>query len=137
VATLCHQERRHIEMNPRRSASLRRINIVIGAVLLVTGISGGFLLTFWFLIVLLPVTCVGASWMMASTVRPGQEGHVIGAVLLTALFLAWLCYFLQNGVKMPTWYGLLAMSALMIIQAAIHVSTRPRQPERVDIDRAN
>lgn len=124
-------------MMPQRSSNLRKINLAIGIVLIVTGVAGGFLLTFWFLVILLPITCVGASWMMASTVRPGQEAHIVGAILLTTLFLAWLWFFLQNGAEMPTWYGIFLMWALMMIQAAIYLSTKPREPESVDIDPAS
>jgi len=122
---------------PVRSSNLRKINLAIGMILIVAGVAGGFLLTFWFLVILLPITCVAASWMMASTVRPGQEAHIVGAILLTALFLAWLWFFLQNGAEMPTWYGIFLMWAMMMIQAAIYLSTKPREAEPVDIDPAS
>ena len=124
-------------LTSRRSTNLRKINLTIGAILVVTGVAGGFLLTFWFLIMLLPITCVGASWMMASTVRPGQEAHVVGAILLSALFAVWLWYFLQNGAEMPTWYGIFLMWTLLMIQAAIYLSTKPDEARSADVDPAS
>ena len=121
-------------MTSRRSPNLRRINLTIGAILVVAGLAGGFLLTFWFLVLLLPITCVAASWVMASTVRPGQEAHVVGATILTAVFIAWLWYFVRNGAEMPTWYGIFVMWMLLMIQAAVYLARRPREIETADLD---
>src|SRR5438128_580477 len=110
------------QMVKKRSANLRRLNLLIGGILVIAGIAGGFLLTFWLLVVLLPITCVCASWMMASTVRPGQEIHVIGAVVVTMLFVGWFGYFLFNGAEMLTWYGIFVIWAMLLAQTAFHVS---------------
>jgi hypothetical protein len=101
---------------------LRRINLLIGAVLVCAGIAGGFLLTFWFLLLLLPITCVASSWIMAWTAVRAREGHSVMAIILTAVFAVWFAYFLQNGTEMPTWYGIFTMWTLLIVQAAIFVS---------------
>lgn len=108
----------------RRSGNLRRVNIAIGAILLVTGIAGGFLLTFWFLVVLLPIVCVSASWMMAWTTQRTRELHAVAAVIITAVFLAWLCYFFQYGAEMFTWYGIFLMWTLLIAQTALYLSAK-------------
>jgi len=113
-------------MTRQRSANLRRIKVLIGLVLVIAGVGGGFLLTFWLLIVLLPVTCVVASWMMAWTALRGREGHSVVAIVLTLLFLGWFGYFLQNGPEMPTWYGIFLMWSLLMIQAAIYLSALRR-----------
>jgi hypothetical protein len=122
-------------MRPRRSANLRRINLLIGAILIVTGVTGGFLMTFWFLIVLLPITCVAASWIMAWSAIRGREGHTIGAMLLTVLFLAWFSYFLNNSFEMPTWYGIFLLSALLMIQAGFYLSAN--RPNLATLDPAS
>jgi hypothetical protein len=119
-------------MRPKRSGHLHRINMMIGVVLIVAGVTGGFLLTFWFLIVLLPVTCVAASWMMAWTALRAREGHTVTAVILTALFLGWFGYFLQHGAEMPTWYGIFLMWSLLMIQAAVYLSANRRAAESAD-----
>ena len=121
-------------MTFRRSSNLRRINLAIGAVLVVAGIAGGYPLTFWFLMLLLPTMCVAASWMMASTVRPGQEAHVVGAIILTAVFIAWLWYFVRNGAEMLIWYGIFSMCGLLMLQAAIYLARQPREVETTDLD---
>ncbi|HEY4283780.1 MAG TPA: hypothetical protein VGM62_12015 [Chthoniobacterales bacterium] len=121
-------------MPSRRSPNLRRINLLIGAILIVAGVTGGFLLTFWFLIVLLPITCVCASWMMASTVQRGQEAHIIGALLLTTLFVAWLGYFLVHGAERLTWYGIFLIWALLLIQGALHLSANRPATDVARID---
>ena len=108
-------------MTRKRSANLRRINLLIGTLLIIAGVGGGFLLTFWLLIVLLPVTCVAASWMMAWTALRGREAHSIAAIILTVLFLGWFGYFLQNGAEMLTWYGIFLMWSALMIQAAIYL----------------
>ena len=120
-------------MTRKRSANLRRINLLIGIVLIISGIAGGFLLTFWLLVVLLPVTCVAASWMMAWTALRGREGHSVAAILLTLLFLAWFGYFLQNGAEMPTWYGIFLMWSVLMIQAAVYLSAIRRATNLADV----
>ena len=119
-------------MNRKRSANLRRINLLIGMVLIIAGVAGGFLLTFWLLVVLLPVTCVAASWMMAWTALRGREAHSVAAIVLTVLFLAWLGYFLQNGAEMPTWYGIFLMWSVLMIQVAIYLSAVRRAANFAD-----
>jgi len=113
-------------MTRQRAARLRRINLLIGMILVIAGVTGGFLLTFWVLVVLLPVTCVAASWMMAWTALRGREAHSIAAIVLTLLFLAWIGYFVQNGAQMPTWYGIFAMWSVLMIQAAVYLAALRR-----------
>jgi hypothetical protein len=119
-------------MTRQRSATLRRINLMIGTVLVVAGVAGGFLLTFWFLVLLLPMTCAAASWMMAWTSIRSREGHTIIAIILTALLLAWFVYFLQNGAATLTWYGILIMWTLLAVQAAIFLSVNRPQIDSAD-----
>jgi len=121
-------------MTFRRSSNLRRINLTIGAILVIAGVAGGYLLTFWLLMLLIPITCVAASWMMASTVRPGQEMHVVAALIVTAVFVAWLWCFIRQGAEMLTWYGIFSMWGLLILQAAIYVARQPREVETTDLD---
>jgi len=121
-------------MTFRRSSNLRRINLIIGAILVIAGVAGGYLLTFWLLILLLPTMCVAASWMMASAVRPGQEMHVVAAMIVTAVFVAWLWYFIRHGTEMLTWYGIFSMCGLLILQAAIYLARQPREVETTDFD---
>jgi hypothetical protein len=121
-------------MASQRSPYLRRINLLIGVILIFVGVAGGFLLTFWFLVILLPITCVCASWMMASTVQRGQEIHIIGALLLTMLFVAWLGYFLLHGAEMLTWYGIFLIWALLLAQAALHLSGNRRATDVARIE---
>src|SRR4051794_12553184 len=63
-------------MTRRRSAHLRRINLAIGGILVIAGLTGGYLLTFWFLIVLLPLTCIAASWVMVFTANRVRDVHL-------------------------------------------------------------
>jgi CDP-diglyceride synthetase len=123
-------------MTPRRSPHLHRINLLIGFILVISGVAGGFLLTFWFLILLLPITCVAASWMMAWTAIRAREGHSVAAMILTVLFGVWFVYFLQNGAEMPTWYGIFLMWTLLMLQGAFYLSgSRPQtDPVRWDPD---
>lgn len=121
-------------MTFRRSSNLRRINLTIGVILVIAGMAGGYLLTFWFLMLLLPITCVAASWMMASTVRPGQEAHVISAMIVTGVFVAWLWHFIRHGADMFTWYGIFSIAGLLILQAAVYVARQPREVETTDLD---
>ena len=118
-------------MTRKRSANLHRLNLLIGMILVIAGITGGFLLTFWFLIVLLPVTCVAASWMMAWTAIRAREGHSVAAIILTALFVVWFVYFVQNGAEMPTWYGILLMWTLLMLQGSFYLSANRPQPDRI------
>ena len=120
-------------MRPRRSANLRRINLLIGTILVIAGITGGFLLTFWFLIVLLPITCVAASWIMAWTAIRAREGHTVVAMILTAVFLVWFGYFLNNGTEMPTWYGIFVMWALLMIQAGFYLPANRFESDSADV----
>jgi len=121
-------------MTFRRSSNLRRINLTIGVILVIAGVTGGYLLTFWFLMLLLPITFVAASWMMASTVRPGQEAHVVAAMIVTAVFIAWLWYFIRHGAEMLTWYGIFSLCGLLMLQATIYLARRPREVETTDLD---
>lgn len=115
---------------------LRKINLLIGAVLVVAGIAGGFLLTFWFLIVLLPVTCIAASWMMAWTAVRAREGHTVAAIILTTVFVGWFVLFIEHGVEMSTWYGILIMWSVLLLQAAIFLSaTRQMEAAERVVDR--
>ena len=107
-------------MTRRRSAHLRRINLLIGVILAIAGVTGGFLLTFWLLVLLLSLTSVAASWIMAWTALRGREGHSVAAILVTLLFLAWFSYFVQKGAQMPMWYGVFLMWSLLTIQAAVY-----------------
>jgi hypothetical protein len=84
-------------------------------------VTGGFLLTFWLLILLFSVTSVAASWSMAWTALRGREAHSFAAILVTVLFLAWFGYFLQKGVETPMWYGISLMWSVLIIQAAVYL----------------
>jgi hypothetical protein len=120
-------------MPPNRSANLHRINLLIGGILIIAGLAGGFLLTFWFLVVLLPITCAAASWMMAWTALRGREGHTVAAIILTGLFLAWFAYFLKNGAEMPTWYGIFLMWTVLMIQAAVYLSANRPEPDSADV----
>jgi hypothetical protein len=108
-------------MTRTRSAKLRRLNLLIGMILVIAGVTGGFLLTFWLLVLLLSLTCVAASWIMAWTALRGREGHSIAAIFVTLLFLAWLGYFLQMGADMPMWYGVFLMWSLLMIQGAVYL----------------
>jgi hypothetical protein len=119
-------------MPPSRSRHLHRINLLIGAILVVAGVTGGFLLTFWFLVVLLPITCVAASWVMTLTVPPRHDMHIIGTLTLTALFFAWLFYFIQHGAEPPTWYGIFVIWGIAMIQAFALMSTKRLEVEPVD-----
>lgn len=122
-------------MTSRRSPVLRRINLLIGLVLAIAGLAGGFLLTFWFLILLLPTTCVAASWMMAWTAVRAREGHSVTAIILTGVFVVWFAYFLQNAAAMPTWYGILLLWTLLMLQGAFYLSAnRPGQSVNVKIE---
>ena len=133
-------------MTRRRAAHLRRINLLIGTILILAGLAGGFLLTFWLLLLLLSATSVAASWIMAWTALRSREGHSVIAILVTVLFLAWFGYFLQQGAGTPMWYGISLMWSLLIIQAASYflairraanladmASTRATLPEREGI----
>lgn len=120
-------------MTRKRSANLRRINLLIGIVLIIAGVGGGFLLTFWLLVVLLPITCVAASWMMAWTALRGREAHSVAAIVLTMLFLAWFGYFLQNGAEMPTWYGIFLMWSALMIQAAVYLAAVRRAADAAQV----
>jgi len=121
-------------MRLRRSSNLRRINLAIGVMLVIAGVAGGYLLTFWLLMLLLPITCVAASWMMASTVRPGQEAHVVAAMIVSAVFVTWLWYFVRQGAEMLTWYGIVSMLGLLILQGAMFLARQPREVETTDLD---
>ena len=115
-------------MRNRRSPHLRRLNLLIGAILVIAGLTGGFLLTFWLLIVLVPLTCIAASWTMVFTARRARDVHFLVAPILSGLFLLWLAYFAQHGVEMPTWYGIAMISALLLGQAAVYLAAI-RQPD--------
>ena len=108
-------------MTRKRSANLRRINLLIGGVLVIAGLTGGFLLTFWLLLLLLSVTSVAASWIMAWTALRGREVHSFTAILVTLLFLAWFGYFLQKGAETPMWYGISVMWSVLMIQGATYL----------------
>jgi CDP-diglyceride synthetase len=116
----------------RRSTTLHNINIVIGITLIIAGVAGGFLLTFWLLVVLLPLTCVAASWMMTFTARRARDVHLVATPILTGLFLLWLTYFLQNGAQEPTWYGIFLIWLLMMGQVAVYLAAN-----RTQVDPAN
>ena len=120
-------------MTRKRAANLRRINLLIGTILVVAGVTGGFLLTFWILVVLLPVTCVAASWIMAWTALRGREAHSVAAIFLTLVFLGWCGYFLQYGAQMLTWYGILLMWSVLTIQAAIHLAAVRRATNSAEL----
>ena len=118
-------------MSRKRSANLRRLNLLIGTILVIAGITGGFLLTFWFLILLLPITCAATSWIMAWTAIRAREGHSVAAIILTVLFMVWFVYFVQNGAAMPTWYGIFLMWTLLMLQGAFYVSGNKPQPDPI------
>jgi CDP-diglyceride synthetase len=90
--------------------------------LAIAGISGGFLLTFWFLVVLLPLTCVAASWIMALTSRQLRTLHLVGAPVLTLVFALWLASFLQGQFEDSTWYGILLIWCLTMLQAGAFIT---------------
>ncbi|MFL6515192.1 MAG: hypothetical protein ACJ8M1_09240 [Chthoniobacterales bacterium] len=119
-------------MRSRRSLHLRRLNLLIGAVLVIAGLTGGFLLTFWLLIVLLPLTCIGASWTMVFTARRARDVHILAAPILSGLFLLWLGYFSRYGAEMPTWYGIFMICALLMGQAAVYLAAIRQQDDSAD-----
>jgi hypothetical protein len=114
-----------------RSRNLHRATITIGLILLISGITGGFLLTFWFLVVLLPVICVSASWMMAWTTQRSRELHAVAAMILTAVFCAWLFYFFQYGAEDYSWYGILLMCTQLVAQTALYLSANRSESNSV------
>ena len=116
-----------------RSARLRRVNLLIGMVLVIAGVTGGFLLTFWLLVLLLSITCVAASWMMAWTALRGREGHSIAAIFVTLLFLAWFGYFVQKGADTRMWYGVSLMLSLLMIQGSVYVLAIRRAANSAEI----
>jgi CDP-diglyceride synthetase len=120
-------------MRTTRSANLRRINLLIGAVLTVAGVAGGFLLTFWFLVILLPLTCIAASWMMAATAQRARDVHIVATPILTGLFLLWLLYFLQNGAAEPTWHGIFLIWILLMGQVAVYLAANRQQQDPADM----
>jgi CDP-diglyceride synthetase len=119
-------------MRKRRSPHLRRLNLLIGAILVIAGLTGGFLLTFWLLIVLVPLTCIAASWTMVFTARRARDVHFLAAPILSGLFLLWLAYFAQYGAEMPTWYGIFMISALLLGQAAVYLAAIRQQDDSAD-----
>ena len=110
-------------MRTRRLARVRRISLAIGAVLTVAGITGGFLLTFWLLIILLPLACIAASWTMIFTAQRARDVHVVSAPILTALFVLWLTYFAQNGPSRPVWHGMFLICFLSLGQLAVYLAS--------------
>ena len=119
-------------MVPRRSLSLRRVNVLIGSVLTVAGLAGGFLLTFWCLVILLPLTCIGASWIMAFTAQRARDVHIVTTPILTGLFVLWLLFFLQNGVELPTWSGMLVIWLLLMGQVAVYLAASRQETDSAD-----
>ena len=119
-------------MRTRRSAHLRRINLVIGAVLTLAGITGGFLLTFWLLLVLLPLSCIAASWTMIFTAQRARDVHLVSAPILTGLFVLWLTYFVQHGPQLPVWQGMFLICFLSMGQIAVYLAANRQTADAVD-----
>ena len=99
----------------------------------VAGITGGFLLMFWLLIILLPLSCIAASWMMAFTAQRARDVHIVTTPFLTGLFVLWLMYFLQHGPEQATWQGMAMICVLLMGQGAVYLAAN-RQPARDTID---
>ena len=105
---------------------------MVGAVLTVAGITGGFLLTFWILVVLLPLSCIAACWMMLFTTQRAREVHVVSAPILTGLFVLWLVYFAQHGPAQPVWHGMFLICFLSMGQLAVYLAANRQTADAID-----
>lgn len=113
-------------MRARRREQVRKINFLLGALLTIAGITGGFLLMFWLLIILLPLSCIAASWFMVFTTQRARDVHVVSSPILTGLFVLWVTYFVQHGPAMPVWHGMLLICLLSAGQLAVYLAANRR-----------
>ena len=101
----------------------------MGLIMIVCGLVGGFVFGFAVLLVLLPTTCICASWMMTLLASRFRPLHFIIALVLTALFLSGLSYFLANGIEMFIWDGILGLWLIVMMQASLFIFTAaPESP---------
>jgi hypothetical protein len=119
-------------MRAIRRAQVRKINFLLGAFLIVAGITGGFLLLFWLLVILLPLSCIAASWFMMFTTQRARDVHVISSPILTGLFVLWLTYFIQHGPAMPVWHGMLLICVLSAGQVAVYLAANRPTGDAID-----